>query len=267
MTRGRPPRPPSALSLRAAWVEPRRARRPAERAARCPRWPAALDGLRVGAARPTSTRACRTSAPARVERVGDAAGGRAARPGLPARRLHRLPRAFGGRSTRRARRAAARRWRGAARRRRRARQPRLVRGRAAGSPGAAGAGIPVLENDGRARWATGLWVAGVGDYRIRGARMPAALAGARGRGRAAALPRSGRLPATCPARVAPHRRRAPARRPGQRPAAAAPVGALPLRRALPAGHVVEDGRHLYVSSGLGTSRLRCASCARPRWSS
>ena len=34
-----------------------------------------------------------------------------------------------------------------------------------------------------------------------------------------------------------------------------------------AGHVVEGGRHLYVSAGLGTSGSRCACGARPRWSS
>jgi predicted MPP superfamily phosphohydrolase len=117
------------------------------------------------------------------------------------------------------------------------------------------AGAMVLEDSAAPAGDGGLWVAGVGDYRIRGARVDRAL-----------MP----VPDDAPVLLLSHDPDAfpdvPARvdltlsghtHGGQ-------VG-IPLLRApfVPShfgeryvhGHVVEGGRHLYVSSGIGTSGL------------
>ena len=117
-----------------------------------------------------------------------------------------------------------------------------------------GVGIPVLENEAAAA-GDGLWTAGVGDYRIRGAHVSRALAGVPAEAPVLLLSHDPDVFPFVPARVAltlsGHTHG------GQ-------VGIPILRRpVVPShygeryvhGHVVEDGRHLYVSSGLGTSGI------------
>jgi predicted MPP superfamily phosphohydrolase len=117
-----------------------------------------------------------------------------------------------------------------------------------------GAGIPVLE-DQAARAGDGLWTAGVGDYRTRGARVARALAGVPEGEAVLLLSHDPDVFPLVPGRVAltlsGHTHG------GQ-------VGLPLLRRPfVPShfgeryvhGHVEEDGRHLYVSSGLGTSGI------------
>jgi predicted MPP superfamily phosphohydrolase len=115
------------------------------------------------------------------------------------------------------------------------------------------AGATVLEDSALPVGEDGLWVAGVGDYRIRGARVERAL-----------MP----VPDDAPVLLLSHD-------PDAFPAVPERVAltlaghthggqvAIPLVRRpfVPSrygeryvhGHVVEDGRHLYVSSGVGTS--------------
>ena len=114
------------------------------------------------------------------------------------------------------------------------------------------AGIPVLEDDARAA-GEGLWVAGVSDYRVRGADLDRALAAVPEGVATLLLSHDPDVFPLVPARVAltlsGHTHG------GQ-------VGIPVLRRpVVPSrygeryvdGHVVEGGRHLFVSSGLGTS--------------
>ena len=120
--------------------------------------------------------------------------------------------------------------------------------------GLAGAGIPILE-DQAAEAGDGLWAAGVGDYRIRGARVHRALSGVPDDAAVLLLSHDPDVFPLVPARVAltlsGHTHG------GQ-------VGIPYLRRPfVPShygeryvqGHVVEGGRHLYVTSGLGTSGI------------
>ncbi|MEO8690097.1 MAG: metallophosphoesterase [Solirubrobacteraceae bacterium] len=115
-----------------------------------------------------------------------------------------------------------------------------------------GVGIPVLEDDAQPA-GDGLWTAGVGDYRIRGAHVGRALARVPANDAVLLLSHDPDVFPLVPARVAltlsGHTHG------GQ-------VGIPLLRRHfIPShygerfvqGHVEEDGRHLYVSSGLGTS--------------
>ena len=178
----------------AGWIEPRRlvtVRRTLE----LPRWPAALDGVRLGLAlRPPRRRAARRAEGDRPR--GRAAQRRGARRDPAARRLHRRPPAVGRPRHARARsRASSRALRAPLGVVRRARQPRLEAGR---RPDVAGA---------RRR-------------RHRGAREP------RGAGRRL-LRRRPRRPSPPPARPAERARRRPARRAGD-PALARP-GRLPVR--------------------------------------
>jgi predicted MPP superfamily phosphohydrolase len=118
-----------------------------------------------------------------------------------------------------------------------------------------GAGVMVLEDSAAPAGDDGLWVAGTGDFRVRGARVERAL-----------MP----VPEAAPVLLLSHDPDAfpsvPARvsltlsghtHGGQ-------VGVPLVRRPfIPshygerflAGHIEEDGRHLYVSSGVGTSGL------------
>ena len=116
-----------------------------------PRWPAALDGLRVAVLTDLHAGMPHAGLDA-VERAARGAGRRAARPRLPARATSSTGgRCSRGRSTRRRWRRGWRRCGGAARRVRRARQPRLVRRRAADRRRArATPGSPVLEDSARA---------------------------------------------------------------------------------------------------------------------
>ena len=120
--------------------------------------------------------------------------------------------------------------------------------------GLAGVGIPILE-DQAVEAGDGLWAAGVGDYRIRGARVGRALTGVPDDGAVLLLSHDPDVFPIIPARVAltlsGHTHG------GQ-------VGIPYLRRPfIPShygeryvqGHVVEGGRHLYVTSGLGTSGI------------
>ena len=118
----------------------------------------------------------------------------------------------------------------------------------------AGVGIPVLENQ-AARAGDGLWTAGAGDYRIRGAEVGRALAGVPEDETVLLLSHDPDAFPLVPARVA--LTLAGHTHGGQ-------VG-LPFlrRRFVPShhgeryvrGHVVEGGRHLYVTSGVGTSGI------------
>jgi predicted MPP superfamily phosphohydrolase len=113
-------------------------------------------------------------------------------------------------------------------------------------------GVTVLE-DSAIPVGDGLWVAGAGDYRIRGARVGRAL-----------MP----VPEDAPAILLSHDPDAFPHVPERVALTLAghthggQVGIPLLRRPfIPShygerylrGHIVEDGRHLYVSSGLGTS--------------
>jgi predicted MPP superfamily phosphohydrolase len=128
----------------------------------------------------------------------------------------------------------------------------------AGGPGIADAlravGIPVLENE-AVPAGDGLWTAGVGDYRVRGAHLGRALSDVPEGEPTLLLSHDPDIFPHVPARVAltlsGHTHG------GQ-------VGIPWLRRPfVPSnfgerfvnGHVVEDGRHLYVTSGLGTSGI------------
>jgi predicted MPP superfamily phosphohydrolase len=117
-----------------------------------------------------------------------------------------------------------------------------------------GVGIPVLENEAAAA-GDGLWTAGVGDYRIRGANVSRALADVPAGAPVLLLSHDPDAFPSVPTRVAltlsghthggqvgiPYLRR---------PFVPSHYGERYVR-----GHVVEDGRHLYVSSGLGTSGI------------
>jgi uncharacterized protein len=118
----------------------------------------------------------------------------------------------------------------------------------------AGVGISVLEDDAQ-RAGDGLWTAGVGDYRIRGAHVSRALARVPAGDAVLLLSHDPDVFPFVPARVAltlsGHTHG------GQ-------IGIPYLRRRfVPShygerfvdGHVEEDGRHLYVSSGVGTSGI------------
>jgi uncharacterized protein len=115
-------------------------------------------------------------------------------------------------------------------------------------------GIPILEDE-AAPAGAGLWTAGVGDNRVRGANVDRALAGVPEGEPVLLLSHDPDVFPHVPARVAltlsGHTHG------GQ-------VGIPYLRRPfVPSiygeryvqGHVVEDGRHLYVTSGLGTSGI------------
>jgi predicted MPP superfamily phosphohydrolase len=117
-----------------------------------------------------------------------------------------------------------------------------------------GVGIPVLEND-AAPAGHGLWTAGVGDYRIRGANVGRALAGVPEDAPVLLLSHDPDAFPFVPARVAltlsghthggqvgiPYLRR---------PFLPSEYGERYVR-----GHIVEGGRHLYVTSGIGTSGI------------
>jgi predicted MPP superfamily phosphohydrolase len=115
-------------------------------------------------------------------------------------------------------------------------------------------GINVLEDD-AVPAGDGLWIAGVGDYRTRGARLVRALSDVPEDAAVLLLSHDPDVFPTAPARVAltlsGHTHG------GQ-------VGIPYLRRPfIPSGygeryvhgHIAEEGRHLYVTSGLGTSGI------------
>jgi predicted MPP superfamily phosphohydrolase len=117
-----------------------------------------------------------------------------------------------------------------------------------------GAGIRVLEND-ALPFAEGLWVAGLADARLQEPDVRRALAPVPDRGTVILLTHEPDLFPQVPGRVA------------LTVAGHMHAGQVVLpvlgRRYLPSaygtrylhGHVVEDGRHLYVSAGIGTSGL------------
>jgi uncharacterized protein len=116
------------------------------------------------------------------------------------------------------------------------------------------AGIAVLEDE-AVRAGEGLWVAGVGDNRIRGADLDRALADVPEGKPVLLISHDPDVFPSVPARVAltlsghthggqvgiPYLRK---------PFVPSLYGERYVR-----GHVVEDGRHLYVSSGVGTSGI------------
>jgi predicted MPP superfamily phosphohydrolase len=235
--------------FRAAWHEPRSLKAPSVELA-LPDWPAELDGLRIALISDLHAGLGHVT-PARVHEIVDAAvaldadvnllagdyldssrfGAGRARPIEVAEELARIPRAvavLGNHD-----------WNAA--------------GPAMGWA-LREAGVPLLEND-ALEVRPGLWIAGVADLRHRSADLASALK----------KPRDGdavvlvvhdpdffpKVPARVQLTVAGHLHGGQVNIPVLRRAA------MPTRygdRYL-AGHVVEGGRHLYVSSGLGTSGL------------
>jgi uncharacterized protein len=118
----------------------------------------------------------------------------------------------------------------------------------------AGAGLPVLEDD-AVPAGPGLWVAGVSDERIRGADVAGALAAVPPDEAVLLLSHDPDVFPFVPARVA-------LTLSGHTHGGQVDIP-LVRRHFIPSrygdryarGHVVEGGRHLYVSSGLGTSGL------------
>ena len=185
----------AALGAWSLWFEPRRLVVRREQLV-LPAWPAALDGLRVGLLSDLHAGMPHAGLDA-VSRAADALTAERPDLDLPARRLHRPPRAVRrGRSTPD---ALAERLALAARRRA-ASSP--CSATTTGTPGRGGSptrspavGIPVLEDE-AAPAGDGLWTAGVGDNRIRGANVrPRARGRAGRRAGAAALARPRRVPA------------------------------------------------------------------------
>ena len=223
----------AALGAWSLWFEPRRLVVRREQLV-LPAWPAALDGLRVGLLSDLHAGMPHAGLDA-VGAGGRRAERRAARPRLPARRLHRPPGAVRAAGRRRGARGAA----GARCGRRAASSPCSATttgtpGRGGSPPALAGVGIPVLE-DQAAPAGDGLWAAGVGDYRIRGARVDRALADVPDDEAVLLLSHDPDVFPIVPARVAltlsgPH-----ARRPGRHPLPAAAVRPVALRRALRPG--------------------------------
>jgi predicted MPP superfamily phosphohydrolase len=123
------------------------------------------------------------------------------------------------------------------------------------------AGIPVLEN--RAAAAGDLYVAGLADLRQRRPDLPGALAGVPAGAPVVLLAHDPDVFPFVPDRVAltlsGHLHGGQVAIPVlRRPAVPSRYGERYVR-----GHVVEDGRHLYVSSGLGTSGLPLRLLAPP----
>ena len=117
-----------------------------------------------------------------------------------------------------------------------------------------GVGIPVLEHDAQPA-GEGLWTAGVGDYRVRGANVGRALAGVPEDAPVLLLSHDPDVFPFVPSRVAltlsGHTHGGQVGIPFlRRPFVPSYYGERYLR-----GHVVEAGRHLYVTSGLGTSGI------------
>jgi len=243
----------AALAAYAAWIEPRRLVVQREELT-LPQWPAALDGLRVGiltdihAGMPhagldaveRAAEALAAERPALVCLLGDFIDRRAvfARPVNTEALISRL-----------APLTAARRgafavlgnhdWYAGARQI----YDALIE-----------AGVTVLE-DSAAPVGDGLWVAGVGDYRVRGARVDRALMPVPEDAPVILLSHDPDVFPAVPERVsltlAGHTHGGQVAIPlVRRPFVPSRHGERYVR-----GHVVEDGRHLHVSSGIGTSGL------------
>ena len=242
----------AALGAYSLWIEPRRLVVRREQLT-LPAWPAALDGLRVGLLADLHA----GMPHAGLDAVGRAAGALAAeRPDLIC--------LLGDFIDRRAHFARSIDTRALAARLGSLTAPRGVIAVLGNHDWYAGAreiadaleevGIRVLEDD-AAPAGDGLWTAGVGDYRSRGAHLGRALSGVPDDAAALLLSHDPDVFPAVPARVAltlsGHTHG------GQ-------VGIPYLRRPfLPSrhgeryvhGHVTEDGRHLYVTSGVGTSGI------------
>jgi predicted MPP superfamily phosphohydrolase len=116
------------------------------------------------------------------------------------------------------------------------------------------AGIPVLEDEARPA-GDGLWTAGVGDYRVRGARLERALSGVPEGEPVLLLSHDPDVFPFVPGRVAltlsGHTHGGQVGIPYvRRPFVPSHYGERYVQ-----GHVGEDGRDLYVTSGLGTSGI------------
>jgi predicted MPP superfamily phosphohydrolase len=125
------------------------------------------------------------------------------------------------------------------------------------------AGVPVLENRSQALGRAGLHVAGLADLRKRRPDLPSALAGIPPDAPILLLAHDPDVFPYVPARVAltlsGHTHGGQVAIPRvRRPAIPSRHGELYAR-----GHVVQEGRHLYVSSGVGTSGLPLRLLAPP----
>ena len=243
----------------AGWVEPRRLMTIHETLA-LPRWPAALDGVRLGVltdihggaphagAKAIARAVDRLNAegPDALLRLGDfivadfLGGGRAPRADI-ARELGALRAPLGTFEV-----LGNHDWKQAGHTMWRALED---------------AGIEVLEN--RAVAAGDLYVAGLADLRLRQPDLPSALAGVPPEAPVLLLAHDPDVFPFVPARVAltlsGHLHGGQLAIPVlRRPAIPSRYGERYAR-----GHVVEDGRHLYVSSGLGTSGLPLRFLAPP----
>jgi uncharacterized protein len=115
-----------------------------------------------------------------------------------------------------------------------------------------GAGITVLENS-AAELRPGLWIAGLADARTRHSDPVQALAGVPADATVLAMTHNPdvfpRVPARVVLTVAGHTHGGQVRL----PLLGAPVVPSHYGQRFAAGHIVEDGRHLFVTSGVGTS--------------
>lgn len=250
----------AALAAWALWVEPRRVvvRRVT---LELPSWPARLDGLRVGLVSDLHAGAPHVDL-GRVERIAalvqaqrpdlvallgdyvdpEVAFGEELAPEAVAARLGAMHAPLGAIAV-----LGNHDWKAGGERVRRA----LV-----------GAGIPVLENE-AARLHDGLWVAGLADPYHREVDVEAALEGVPADATVLLLSHDPDLFPRVPERVAltlsGHTHG------GQVAVPIARASWTPSRfgERYAGGHVVEDGRHLFVGRGIGTSRLPIRAGAPP----
>jgi predicted MPP superfamily phosphohydrolase len=245
----------AALAWRALWHEPRHGR-VRERELALPRWPEALAGLRValvsdlhvGAGHVDERRVARIVAAVNAREVdavlllGDVLDGSADVAPEP------VAHALGGLRARHGTAAVL------------GNHDWANRGRRIHAA-LTGAGIPVLEDEARALGP--LWVAGVGDASMRDPDVGQALADVPDGAPAILLSHDPdvfpRVPARVALTVSGHTHG------GQVAVPLLRRPFLPSRHGerFARGHVVEDGRHLYVTSGVGTSRWPVRLLAPP----
>jgi len=115
-------------------------------------------------------------------------------------------------------------------------------------------GIPVIEDSARPirSGSCDFWLAGIGDYWEGSTTSPPRWPGSRSGADPRVHTQPGRVPRRARARES-HDRRSHPRRSGLHPVRRRPVVPSRFGERYAIGHVVEGGRHLFVSPGLGTS--------------